>query len=80
MKPSGAARQMSKKLICPHGKTEGSLDWWLHDGQRRAWPRLLQMVIDILLILAMSDEPERVFSGAWRTISWERMKLGSTAI
>ena len=34
------------------------------------------MAIDILLILAMSDEPERVFSGARRTISWERMQLG----
>jgi len=29
---------------------------------------------------AMSDELERVFSGARRTISWSRAKLGSTAI
>jgi len=28
----------------------------------------------------MSAEPERVFSGARRTISWERMRLGSTKI
>jgi hypothetical protein len=34
------------------------------------------MAIDILLIPAMSAEPERVFSGARRTISWERMQLG----
>ena len=34
------------------------------------------MAIDILLIPAMSDKPERVFSGARRTISWERMSLG----
>ena len=33
------------------------------------------MAIDILLIPAISDEPERVFSGARRTISWERMQL-----
>ena len=64
-----------------HGKIEGSaLDWWLCDGQRRAWPRLSQMAIDILSIPAMSGEPERVFSGARRTFSWERTKLGSTAI
>jgi len=64
-----------------HGKIKGSaLDWWLRDEQRKAWPRLSQMAIDILSIPAMSDEPERVFSGARRTISWSRAKLGSTAI
>jgi len=31
------------------------------------------MVIDILLILVISDEPERVFLGARYTISWERI-------
>ena len=45
-------------------------------GQRRYRPRLSQMAIDILSIPAMSAEPERVFSGARRTISWERMQLG----
>jgi hypothetical protein len=33
------------------------------------------MAIDILLILVMSDEPERVFLKARRTISWERAQL-----
>ena len=33
------------------------------------------MAIDILSILAMSAEPERVFSGARRTISWERGQM-----
>jgi len=33
------------------------------------------MAINILLILAISDKPERVFLGARRTISWERMQL-----
>jgi hypothetical protein len=35
------------------------------------------MAIDILSIPAMSDEPERVFSGARRTISWERCQMGA---
>jgi hypothetical protein len=35
------------------------------------------MAIDILSIPAMSDEPERVFSGARRTISWERAQLSA---
>ena len=35
------------------------------------------MAIDILSIPAMSDEPERVFSGARRTVSWERAQMGA---
>ena len=38
------------------------------------------MAIDILSIPAMSDEPERVFSGTRRTISWERMRLGPSTV
>ena len=48
---------------------DSALDWWLHDEQQQCWPQLSQMAIDILSIPAMSDEPERVFSGARRTIS-----------
>ena len=38
------------------------------------------MAIDILSIPAMSADPERVFSGARRTISWDRMQLGASVI
>ncbi len=38
------------------------------------------MVIDILSILAISDELERVFLGVWKTISWDRMQLGEASI
>ena len=38
------------------------------------------MAIDILSILAMSDEPERVFSGARRTLTWERAQLDPKSI
>jgi hypothetical protein len=33
------------------------------------------MAINILLILVMSDEPERVFSGACRTVSWDKESM-----
>ena len=46
-----------------------ALKWWCQDQQRRRWPRLSYMALDILSIPAMSDEPERVFSRARRTIS-----------
>ena len=38
------------------------------------------MAIDILSIPAMSAEPERVFSGARRTIPWDRARLGGDRI
>jgi hypothetical protein len=38
------------------------------------------MAIDILLIPAMSDEPERVFSGARRTVSWDRAQMGADTL
>ena len=57
-----------------------ALNWWLQDEQREQWPKLSQMAIDIFSIPAMSDNPERVFSGARRTISWERARLGAAMI
>jgi hypothetical protein len=33
------------------------------------------MAIDILSIPAMSDKPERCFSGARRTVSWDRGQI-----
>jgi hypothetical protein len=38
------------------------------------------MAIDILLIVPMSDEPERVFSGAHRMVSWDRGQLEAETI
>ena len=58
----------------PKGQT--SLQWWLELARRLAYPSLSRMAIDILSIPAMSAEPERVFSAARRTISWQRMRLG----
>jgi len=57
-----------------------ALQWWCQEVQRKRWPKLSLMAIDILSIPAMSDEPERVFSGARRTISWERARLTSEMV
>jgi hypothetical protein len=56
------------------------LSWWLREEQQQTYPRLSRMAVDILSIPAMSAEPERVFSGARRTISWDRCQLGSRTI
>jgi hypothetical protein len=56
------------------------LAWWLEDSQLGQFPLLSQLAVTLLSIPAMSAEPERVFSGARRTISWERAKLGAELI
>ena len=56
------------------------LTWWLREEQRQRYPCLSKMAIDILSVPAMSAEPVRVFSGARRTISWDRCQLGSHTI
>jgi hypothetical protein len=38
------------------------------------------MAIDILSIPLMSDEPERVFSGGRRIVSWDRAQLEAETI
>ena len=43
-------------------------------------PNLPRMAVDILSIPSMSAEVERVFSGARRTILWDRMQLGLKVI
>jgi len=35
------------------------------------------MAINILLIPAISNKPERVFSGGRRTVSWKRAQMGA---
>ncbi|PMD51615.1 uncharacterized protein K444DRAFT_544682, partial [Hyaloscypha bicolor E] len=47
---------------------------------RQRWPKLSRMAIDILLIILISDEPERVFSGARRMVSWDRGQLEAEII
>lgn len=54
-----------------------ALDWWLQAANRAPYPSLSRMEIDILSIPAMSAEPERIFSGARRTITWSRYRLGA---
>ncbi|KZL65186.1 hat family dimerization domain protein [Colletotrichum incanum] len=51
------------------------LQWWLFPEQRRRFPRLHRMAINILSIASSSAEPEQQFSGARRTQSWDRLRL-----
>ena len=54
--------------------------WWLEPTQRKQYPSLSLMALDILSIPAMSAEPERLFSGAKDTISDRRNSLGIRSV
>lgn len=56
------------------------LEWWCKLEQRKRYPQLSTMAIAILSISPESAEPERVFSGARRTCSWDRLSLKSEKI
>jgi hypothetical protein len=56
------------------------LAWWTREEQRIEYPRLHRMAMNVLSIAPMSDKAERVFSGARRTISFDRARLGADAI
>lgn len=64
-----------KAPITPLGNIT-ALDWWLRQDHQEAYPVLSRFAVMVLSAPAMSDEPERVFSGARRTITWTRMQLG----
>ena len=56
------------------------LIWWFRDEQREYYSNLSKMAINIFSIPAMSVDSERIFSGARRTILWDRMLLGASTI
>jgi hypothetical protein len=51
------------------------IEWWTQEIQQKRWPRLSLFALDVLSIPAISDKPERVFSGARRTITWDKAQL-----
>ena len=60
----------------PYEITGTALEWWCQKAQRKRWPKLSYMAIDILSIPAISNEAEQVFSEAHYTMTWERMSIG----
>src|SRR5271155_3168028 len=59
-------------------RSQRSLEWWLKQ-QRRPILSSLEW-IDLMSVTAMSAEAQRIFSGARRTISWDRSCLGGARI
>lgn len=78
----GNEDEFEKFINSPPGlmTTSTPLEWWCREEQRIEFPRLHQLAIDVLSVQAMSDDPERVFSCARRTISWDRARLSADII
>jgi hypothetical protein len=58
-------REMSPK--------DSLIDYWI--SKRTIWPQLARMAFDVFTTLAMSDEPERVFSIAGNLLAPRRRRL-----
>lgn len=73
--------EYSKYLLAPViPEVTDPRTWWLEPTQRKTYPNLSIMALDILSIPAMSAEPERLFSGAKITITDRRNRLGIDSI
>lgn len=53
-----------------------ALQWWLDPHRQTVYPALARMAGAIFSIPPMSAGPERVFSGARRTVSWGEGPIG----
>lgn len=54
--------------------------WWLEPTQRRTYPNLSKMALDLLSIPAMSAEVERLFSSCKITITDRRNQIGIDSV
>jgi hypothetical protein len=54
--------------------------WWLEPTQKKSYPALSIMALDVLPIPAMSAEPECLFSSAKISITDRRNRLGIESI
>ena len=68
------------RLPILEGRQMTVIKWWAQLAQRRTFPALSQLAIDVLSAFAMSAESERTFSKARRTTSWERFQLSANTI
>ena len=51
--------------------------WWMQETQRRDYPNLSKMAINILSIPAMSADVERLFSSSGLTLSNRRNRMST---
>lgn len=74
-KSSEEEDEFDRFLREPASSDSDALAWWTQPAQQKRWPRLSRFSISIFSFPAMSDEPERIFSGGRRLIRWDRAQL-----
>lgn len=66
----------------PHDKSlpvnKSPISYWIE--KKAVWPQLAAMSLDIFSVLAMSDEPERIFSQTGHILSPRRRRLTSKSM
>ena len=73
--------EYTKYLLAPIlPEVTDARSWWLEPTQRKSYPALSTMALDVLSIPAMLAEPERLFSGAKITITDRRNRIGIESI
>ena len=56
-------------LLSQHHDFEDVRTWWMEEKQKRDFPNLSRMALNILSIPAMAADPERLFSSAGLTVT-----------
>jgi hypothetical protein len=67
-------------LLSQHHDFEDVRKWWMEERQRRDFPNLSRMALDVLSIPAMAADPERLFSSAGLTVTDRRNNLSIETI
>lgn len=67
-------------LLSQHHDFKDVRKWWMEDRQKRDFPNLSRMALDILSTPAMAADPERLFSSAGLTITDRRNHLSIQSI
>jgi hypothetical protein len=56
-------------LLSQHHNFKDVRRWWIKERQKRDFPNLSKIAIDILLIPAIAADPKRLFSSAGLTVT-----------
>jgi hypothetical protein len=66
-------------LLSQHYNFEDVRRWWIEERQKRDFPNLLRMALDILLIPTMAADPKRLFSSVGLTVTdrWNHLSIES---
>ena len=67
-------------LLSQHHDFEDVRKWWMEEKQKRNFPNLSRMALDILSIPAMAADPERLFSSAGLTVTNRQNNLSIQSI